>query len=132
VSLRIHHLALRTRDPARVERFYADVLGLRVARRDAARGGVWLDAGGTVLMIERAGDGEPAPCDGTQELIAFGIDANGRHPDLDAWRARLAAASVSVEAETPFTLYFRDPEGRRVALSTYVFDAARPADDDDA
>jgi hypothetical protein len=48
---------------------------------------------------------------GSQELLAFAIDASAR----DAWRAK-----VTVEAETTHTLYFRDPDGRRVAVSSYA------------
>jgi glyoxylase I family protein len=124
VSLRVHHLALRSRDPARVERFYVDVLGLAVVRRDDARGSVWLAAGPVVLMIERAGDGEPAPEATSQELRAFAVDRVGDRPTLDAWRAHLGRAGVAVEAETPFTLYFRDPEARRLAVSLYDFGLA--------
>jgi len=112
--VRIHHVALRTPDVAQLERFYAGVLGLRVVRRDDARGSVWLalglpaDAGGAVLMLERAEIEEPPVPAGSRELVAFAVD------DLAPWRAR-----VSVEAETAHTLYFRDPDGRRVAVSTY-------------
>jgi catechol 2,3-dioxygenase-like lactoylglutathione lyase family enzyme len=122
VSLRIHHLALRTRDPARIARFYGDVLGLPIARRDETRGSVWLEATGVVLMIEPADASEPAPNEGTRELLAFAIDPASPHPDLPAWRARLGEANVPIEAETPFTLYFRDPEGRRLAVSAFAFD----------
>ena len=48
--MRIHHLALRTRELDRLERFYTGVLKLPVVRRDAGRGSVWLDAGGTIGM----------------------------------------------------------------------------------
>jgi catechol 2,3-dioxygenase-like lactoylglutathione lyase family enzyme len=123
LSLIVHHLALRTPDPSRLERFYAGFLGLRVARRDAARGSVWLEAGMVVVMIEPAAENEPSPDRASQELLAFGIDAGSAHPDLSSWRKRLAEANVAIEAETPFTLYFRDPEGRRLALSAYVFRA---------
>ena len=99
---------MRTRDLPRLERFYAGVLGFAVVRRDDARGSVWLDAGGTVLMLERAGADEPPIPAGTKDLVAFAVD------DLDPWRDR-----VAVEAETEHTLYFRDPDGRRVAVSTY-------------
>ena len=90
--MRVHHLAFRTRDLARLERFYTDLLGLHVARRDEERS-VWLRAGGTLLMLEQA--------------------------DADRWRRALAAAGVLIEDETGFTFYFRDPDGRRVALSHY-------------
>jgi catechol 2,3-dioxygenase-like lactoylglutathione lyase family enzyme len=123
LSLVVHHLALRTPDPSRLERFYAGFLGLRVARRDAARGSVWLETGTVVVMIEPAAENEPSPNRASQELLAFGIDPQSLHPDLPAWRKRLAESDVAIEAETPFTLYFRDPEGRRLALSTYVFRA---------
>ena len=108
--MQIHHVALRTRDLARLEQFYATVLGLRVMRRDDARGSVWLDAGGIVLMLERAAAGEPGVPAGTMDLVAFAVD------DKETWRGR-----VAVEAETEHTLYFRDPDGRRVAVSSYAF-----------
>jgi catechol 2,3-dioxygenase-like lactoylglutathione lyase family enzyme len=101
---------MRTRDTPRLERFYAGVLGLRVVKRDAARGSVWLDADGTVLMIEPALPEEPAIDAASRELVAFGVAR------VDEWRTR-----VSVEAETAHTLYFRDPDGRRVAVSDYPF-----------
>jgi catechol 2,3-dioxygenase-like lactoylglutathione lyase family enzyme len=56
--LTIHHLALRTADLDRLERFYVGVLGLAPARRDAARGSIWLRTGASVLMLERATDDE--------------------------------------------------------------------------
>ena len=115
MSLRIHHVALRARDPGVTERFYVAVLGLRVVARHDARGSVWLDASGTVVMVERAEDGEPSVPHGTRELVAFAVD------DLPTWRLRLAEAGVVIEAETPHTLYVRDPDGRRVGLSTYPF-----------
>jgi catechol 2,3-dioxygenase-like lactoylglutathione lyase family enzyme len=110
---------MRTADLARLERFYVDVLGLSVLRRDEARGSVWLDAAGSILMLESAGAGEPAPPAGSKDLVAFAID------DKEDWRARLGAAGVAVEAETSHTLYFRDPDARRVAVSTYGATAPR-------
>ena len=59
-------------------------------------------------MLEPAGPGEPAVPRGTMDLVAFAVD------DKETLRAR-----VDVEAETAHTLYFRDPDGRRVALSDY-------------
>jgi catechol 2,3-dioxygenase-like lactoylglutathione lyase family enzyme len=111
--LTIHHLALRTANLDRLARFYVDVLGLATVRSDAARGSIWLAIGTSVLMLERATDGEVLARAGTRELIAFAVD------DRDGWRARLTGAGVSIEAETEHTLYFRDPDGRRLAVSSY-------------
>jgi catechol-2,3-dioxygenase len=104
---------MRTTDLPRLEAFYAGTLGLKVLQRDEARGSVWLDVGGTVLMLERASEGEPSLPAGSRELLAFALDEPAAR---ETWRAK-----VAVEAETPHTLYFRDPDGRRVALSTYPF-----------
>jgi glyoxylase I family protein len=90
------------------------VLGLSVTRRDDERS-VWLRAGSTVLMLERAEEGEPAVPAGTMELVAFAIEEK----DAARWRRALATNAISLEGETGFTLYFRDPDGRRVALSHY-------------
>jgi glyoxylase I family protein len=115
MSARIHHIAMRTRDLVELERFYVAVVGMKVLRRDDARGSVWLDASGSVLMLERAAEGEPTISGRTHDLIAFAVD------ELAAWRKRLARAGVAIEAESAHTLYFRDPDGRRVAVSDYVF-----------
>jgi catechol 2,3-dioxygenase-like lactoylglutathione lyase family enzyme len=112
--MRLHHLAFRTADLARLERFYTDVLGLAVVRRDEARS-VWLDAGGTVVMLEVRDANEPAPPAGSKELVAFAIEGEEHAEYMD----RLARAGVAIEASTDFTMYVRDPDGRRVGLSSY-------------
>lgn len=115
MSVRVHHIAFRTCDLARLEKFYVAVVGLPVLRRDDARGSVWLDARGLVIMLERAGDGEPLVTAGANDLVAFAVD------DLASWRDQLARAGLAIEAETAHTLYFRDPDGRRIAVSVYAF-----------
>jgi catechol 2,3-dioxygenase-like lactoylglutathione lyase family enzyme len=121
-AVRIHHIALRTRDVPRLTAFYSDVLGLARSGREpraaqSAADRVWLEAGGAILMIERAEEDEPTvhPGSSTKDLIAFTIDRT----EAAAWLARLADHGVRIEAETAFTFYFRDPDGRRVALSHY-------------
>jgi catechol 2,3-dioxygenase-like lactoylglutathione lyase family enzyme len=111
--VRVHHIALRTGDVEALVSFYGTTLGLDVTRRGGPGGSVWLDAGGTIIMIERADAAEQTIPPGTMELVAFAVQ------DKEAWRERLATASVAIESETAFTLYFRDPDGRRVAVSTY-------------
>lgn len=115
MNVRIHHVAMRTHDLARLERFYVSVIGLRVLRRDDGRGSVWLDASGPVVMLERAAHGEATVSAGTNDLVSFAVD------DLAAWRDSLGEAGIAIEAKTDHTLYFRDPDGRRVGVSTYRF-----------
>ena len=111
--MRIHHLAFRTGDLARLEGFYVEALGLAVIRRNEARS-VWLDAGGTLVMLEQR-DEDEAPIAPSQELVAFAVA-----PDMRAIvEGRLAAAGLALEARTEFTLYVRDPDGRRIGLSSY-------------
>jgi catechol-2,3-dioxygenase len=111
--MRVHHIAFRTRDLEELERFYVDVLALRVIRKDER--GVWLDAGGSIVMLERAEDGEPLVPGGTMEMIAFDVEKEARI----GWLRRLAENNVPIEAQTEHTLYFRDPDGRRIGLSHY-------------
>ncbi len=111
--MRIHHLALRTANVAQLERFYVAALGLAVVRRQERS--VWLDAGGTIVMLELRDEGEPAPGARSKELVAFAVASDARALTMD----RLADAGVAVEASTEFTLYVRDPDGRRVGLSSY-------------
>lgn len=112
--MRIHHLAFRTADVSRLEHFYRNVLGLAVLRRDEARS-VWLDAAGTIVMLEQRDGAEPIVDPASKELVCFAI-APEEHP---AVLARLLSAGVAVEARTAYTLYFRDPDGRRVGVSSY-------------
>src|SRR5690606_5402605 len=109
--MRIHHLALRTSDLASLERFYGEVLGLPITRRQGERS-TWLDASGTIVMLERRDAGEPPIPPGSQELVAFELDSISQRDLAD----RLAAAHVPIEARTASTLYVRDPDGRRVGL----------------
>jgi catechol 2,3-dioxygenase-like lactoylglutathione lyase family enzyme len=112
--MRVHHLAFRTGDLARLERFYVEALGLAVVRRQEERS-VWLDAGGALVMLETRDEGEAAVDPTSKELVAFAVE-----PDARALTAeRLARAGVDVEASTDFTLYVRDPDGRRIGLSSY-------------
>ena len=119
--MRIHHIALRTPALARLERFYADLLGLPVVRRTDRS--VWLAVGDAWLMLEHADPREPPIPHGSAELVAFAIPP----ADRALRRARLEAAGVVVESETAFTLYVRDPDGRRIGLSHYPADPDPPS-----
>lgn len=128
----VHHVAVKVVDLARAEPFYRELLGLPVVRRWPAETGrgersVWLDAGrGTFIALEVACSvALSSPEDGAGlHLVALGIGASERR----AWVERFVAAGVEIYRRTPFTLYVRDPEGNRVALSHYP-EPAPDADD---
>jgi catechol 2,3-dioxygenase-like lactoylglutathione lyase family enzyme len=111
----IHHLALRVADPERARAFYSDLLGLPERRRLTDERGlraIWLQAGEALLMLERElrGRGEAT---GSGHLLAFAV------ADLRPWEEKLRAARVAIDDRTETTLYFRDPDGHRVGVSTY-------------
>ena len=101
-----------------VAAFYARVLGLRRAstKRDA-RGvrAIWLRAGDTLVMIERRERGEPGVTEGSLEATLFAIEASA-HGLL---RKRLARTKTKIESTTACSVYFRDPDGRRIGASSY-------------
>ena len=102
--------------------FYRDVLGLPVLAEhpgpDGALRSVWMGLPGAFLALETV-TGEAAPPSAFRNgtpgwfLVALRISPT----DRAAVRAELQRAQVAVEHETGWTLYVRDPEGNRVALS---------------
>lgn len=111
----IHHVALRVTDPERAAAFYSGVLGLSELRRVRDEGqvrAIWVRAGGAVVMLERALRGA-GPAEGSGHVLALAVD------DLPSWERRLASAGIAVDDRTASTLYVRDPDGHRVALSVY-------------
>ncbi len=78
----------------------------------------WLDlGGGAFLALERcAGLPAAAPWERPEPgwlLVALRIEPGARA----GWEARLASQGVAIERRSPWTIYFRDPEGNRLALS---------------
>lgn len=112
-GMRIHHLALRTADIERLKRFYAELLHFTVIRETDRS--VWLRSGDAVVMLERIAPGEPPVPQGSMELVAFAASESERL----ALRDQLAIAGIAIEDATEHTVYFRDPDGRRVGISSY-------------
>jgi len=110
-----------------VAAFYRDLLGLpEVARHHESDGrlrSIWLDLGGAVLMIERTS--EPVRrVEGVGAgpfLLALGAGAVER----EKLERSLADTGLPPESRTEHTIYFRDPEGNRVALSSYPLEPRR-------
>ena len=117
----LHHLALGTRDVARLSRFYIDVLELREVTRhlhaDGSLRSVWLDLGGPLLMIESTD--EPARIVVGVGAGPFLIALSVLEQDRRAFEARLELSGSVIESRSEFTSYARDPDGNRLALSAY-------------
>lgn len=112
--MKVHHIALRSNDIERAEVFWTAIFGLRVLRREGARA-VWLALDGAVLMLERAEPSEALPAPGGRDFLALSVSDEER----EKFRARCRERSVPIEHETEFTTYVRDPDGRRVGVSSY-------------
>jgi glyoxylase I family protein len=117
----LHHLALGTRRVELLARFYCDVLELREVTRhlhaDGSLRSVWLDLGGALLMIELSLE-PPRRVDGVGAgpfLIALTVSRE----EQPRFEQKLARAGVSIESRSDWSVYARDPDGNRVALSAY-------------
>ena len=128
--LGFHHLAIQVHSLEVTAAFYRRVLALaereRHYRPDGSLRSIWLDvpgASGGFLALEEAA-GEPARDAFRTDrpgplLLALRIDRQDRARAL----AELEELGVPVVHQTRWTVYFRDPEGNRLALSHHPDDA---------
>ena len=123
----VDHLVLRVGDPARMERFYVDVLGLTVERRQEKIGLLQLRAGAQLVdLVDANGllgrQGGAAP--GAEGRNLDHLCLNLEDFDLAAVEAHLKAHGVAVgESGVRYgaggfgvSLYLTDPEGNGLEL----------------
>lgn len=120
--MRLHHVAIQVIDLERARRFWVEVLGLPEVRRQAHA--VWVEAQGTIVMLERCAGDPPADPWRSQRAGLFLLALAIAPTEREHWRARLTDAGYPIEGETAFTLYVRDPDGTRVGLSHYPAQAS--------
>lgn len=122
-----HHVAIQARDVERVTAFYRDLLGFpeltRHHRPDGSLRSIWVGVpGGAFLAIEAVTG--PLPEEAFRHerpgllMLAFRIPRAAREVAVQAF----ARAHIPLEHETRWTIYVRDPEGNRVALSHHPED----------
>ena len=123
----IDHVVLRVVDLERVERFYRDVLGCTVARRQEAIGLIQLRAGSSLVdlvpvdgKLGRMGGAAPGKEGRNVDHVCFRVEPF----DEAAIRAHLAAHGVEAgplearfgaEGDGP-SIYLQDPEGNTIEL----------------
>jgi catechol 2,3-dioxygenase-like lactoylglutathione lyase family enzyme len=126
---RVLETCLYATDLAAAERFYSGVLRLDAFARAEGRH-VFFRCGEAVFLVFNpdvtgaapgAVGGVPVPAHGARGAghVAFAV----AEAELPAWRERLGAAGVEVEAEIEWprggrSLYVRDPAGNSVELAT--------------
>jgi hypothetical protein len=114
MSLEFHHLALRTSDVPGLAAWYRDMFDL-IEARDLMPKSIWLGlAHDSMLMIEAREPGEPAPTTSSLEMFAMRVT-----PVFRQEVKRRAVERGCLDGETEHTVYVRDPEGRRVGVSTF-------------
>jgi catechol 2,3-dioxygenase-like lactoylglutathione lyase family enzyme len=123
----IDHVVLRVVDLERVERFYREVLGCTVARRQEAIGLIQLRAGSSLVdlvpvdgKLGRMGGAAPGKEGRNVDHVCFRVEPF----DETAIRAHLAAHGVEAgptdarfgaEGDGP-SIYLQDPEGNTIEL----------------
>jgi predicted enzyme related to lactoylglutathione lyase len=114
---RIDHVYYWTVDMDRAVKFYQEVLGLTLVRRDASNWAMF-DAGPVRLALHGAVEGRPIETGGATAV--FRVD------DLDAARAALEGRGAEfeehlgeVEGYARFAT-LRDPDGNRVQIIEYA------------
>jgi len=123
----LDHVVLRVRDVARVERFYCEVIGCSLERRQEKIGLTQLRAGSTLIdlvdvegEIGRAGGLPPGRDGHNMEHFCLRIDPF----DEAALGAHLRGHGIAVQAAQPRfgadgqgpSIYLDDPEGNRIEL----------------
>jgi catechol 2,3-dioxygenase-like lactoylglutathione lyase family enzyme len=108
----LRHIALRSRDLRTTERFYVDVLGLRVAFPHEG-----------MLFLESPGGGDLLNFVATRRIFdprAGGLDHLGLRVPAATWRQamrRLGRAGVRIAGRRGRdAVYFRDPNGYTIEL----------------
>lgn len=120
---RVLETSLYAQDLDAAERFYGEILGLSFVKREGRRHLFYRCGEGMLLIFnpdetERSTDIPPHGARGPGH-VAFAVLPEA----LEAWKTRLEAAGVPIEADVRWpngarSLYLRDPAGNSVELTT--------------
>jgi catechol 2,3-dioxygenase-like lactoylglutathione lyase family enzyme len=117
--LSLGHVTVLSTDLARTERFYGELLGLRVGPRPAIRiPGCWLYLGDQPVLHVLARQSAAPPGDTQPAIDHFALNASNRA----GFEQRLQAAGQAFESRRladsdTWQIFLNDPDGARVELS---------------
>lgn len=136
--LQIDHVELFVPDQYEAARWYEHVLGLEIveASQQWARDGgplmISSDGGGTMLALFK-GQPTASPETAAFRRVAFRVTGDGFAEFLDRLgdlalvdsRGRPVTSDVIVDHELSFSIYFTDPYGHLLEVTTYDHDQVR-------
>lgn len=139
--LQIDHVELFVPNRREAARWYQQALGLQVVPEyqnweEDPRGPLMIssDGGNTKLALF---EGEPQRDRTTAgfHLVAFRVDAAGFKEFVDRLaelrvtdhRGRLVTRELVADHDTAYSIYFNDPYGHRLEVTTYDYNATRSA-----
>lgn len=118
----LHHIALGAQNVEALADFYQDVFALTYITThyddmNEVRS-IWLKCDEWILMIERITHKDPRPVhtEGVSPgpfLLVFDS------PSHDVFEQKLARHQINVDMRSSYTVYARDLEDNRIAVSTY-------------
>ncbi|HEX5354317.1 MAG TPA: VOC family protein [Rhodanobacteraceae bacterium] len=123
----LDHVVLRVRDPARIQRFYCEVLGCREERRQDDIGLVQLRAGASLIdlvdvngKLGRSGGAAPLAEAHNVDHICLSVDGYDEaaivaHLKLHDVRVGDIGSRYGAEGQGP-SIYLFDPEGNMLEL----------------
>ncbi|PIR26041.1 MAG: glyoxalase [Deltaproteobacteria bacterium CG11_big_fil_rev_8_21_14_0_20_42_23] len=119
-KLHLHHIALKTKQLEHLLPFYRDFLSLEHLQDHRTENGTlrsaWFSLGeNAILMLEQSEEMKKSENTSGWHLLSLAISKTERK----VWKTKLQEQKILLEHETEYSLYFRDPEGNRLALSHY-------------
>ena len=120
--------ALYVDDLEAAERFYRELLGLAVIAKVPGRHVFFRCGDGVLLLFVAAATRVPPAAGARFPVPPHGTTGPGHlcfaatSAEIDAWRDRLAASAVAIEAEIEWpnggrSIYFRDPSGNSLEFA---------------
>ena len=119
----LHHIALGAQNIERLADFYQEFFELSALKIHPDDHGeirsIWLDLSPGILMLEKSAHTDAPLKDMALGKGPFLLAFTMEEKDKDNFLQKLTEQNLSLEGQTDFTYYFRDPENNRVAVSTY-------------